>query len=160
MLDLPQLQPTRKMVVLWASRIREWFWHLFRLLSHFGMDRCPPCINFTWVRSESKHSQRDYGCLVLGCFGTRPLDIILHKDGTYAQQPPLSRPASTGLRPRNIWSEPPHTPFTAFPLPTAAQACAGIVFFLFQNNNKSSLVHSNQLAWRIPLGPRPLFPHM
>ena len=68
---------TSKTVALRGSHGWECFWHLFRVLSHFSMDQCPPHINFTWVRSKSKHSRRRYGCLVLESFGTRPLDIIV-----------------------------------------------------------------------------------
>lgn len=66
----------------------ECFWHSFRVLSHFSMDQCPPHINFTWVRSKSKHARRGYGCLVLESFGTRPLDIRVQSMSktTYAKQ--------------------------------------------------------------------------
>lgn len=63
------------------SRFKEaidenFFWHLFRVLSHFSMDQCPPPINFTWVGSKSHQSLRGYGCLLLESFGTSPLYII------------------------------------------------------------------------------------
>lgn len=109
---LPQLPEmwTRKMVVHRGTHGWEWFWHLFRVLSHFSMDQCPAHINFTWVISNSKHSQQGYGSLVPKSFGTKPRDIIVqsmckqHMLSSYCSPHHNTGTAvSTGLWPYNMW---------------------------------------------------------
>lgn len=141
---------TRKIVVLRGRHGWECFWHLFRVLSHFSMDQRPPHINFTWVRSKSKHSRRGYGCLVLESFGTRPLDIIVQST---SKQHMLSSYPSLLSGVATIIVVMPYKADDTFP--AAAEACAED--FSSNGTNIHRILHGafkQRPTMRAPLGAR------